>query len=284
MGTGTLIRHGTNAGYRAELATGEPCARCRNAHRVFDTQYSARGKRERLKYGSNDVIDHLYKPGRKSSPVKTVPNIDLRDLAATPPETPVSPPTGPEQTSPSPSLGDRLADRIRSFTIGEDNTSPYVEDQDIGYVHTIDDVDDPGPDWQPAEDTEYVINAAGLKKIEDNLGTYLSIVGITVEMIDPFCGPIFASNFDNIVKHWSKVIAHYPKAAELFLEGKGGVVFTWISALQATWPFLYAIYQHHLAKTVKVMPNGQVFHKNQTPSSNGQTVDALTPEFQYSAT
>ena len=292
MAVQTLIRHGTNRGYRMEIATGEACARCRNAHRVFDTQYSARGKREGLKYGSDDVIDHLYKSGgqannarRKTDTVRTAPNIDLRDWSATPPESSVTAPSSQDQDRSEPSLGDRLADRIRSFT-GAGNDSEFVSEEDTGYVHPIDGVDEsPGPEWQVAEDSEYLITAAGLKKIEQNLGTYLSVVGITVEMIDPYCGPILAENFDTIVGRWSKVISHYPKAAELFLDGKGGVIFTWIGALQATWPVLYAVYQHHLAKTIMVAPNGRIYNKNQMPNPNGsQTFDPLQPEFQYSAT
>jgi hypothetical protein len=171
------------------------------------------------------------------------------------------------------------------MAVGDQETPEYLSEEDTGYVSgNADMYDDPGEGWQPAPDTEYVINAQGLKVIQENLATYLSVVGITVEMIDPYCGPILAQNFDNIVARWSKVIAHYPKAADLFLQGSGGVIFTWIGALQATWPVLYAIYQHHLAKSVMVAPDGRIYNKSQMPNPNGQFPDPLQPEFQYSAT
>jgi hypothetical protein len=280
MANTTLIKHGTDKGYRAENLAGNICQRCRNAHRVYQTQFRAQGRKQGLKYSSDEVIDHLYKasgakPGGNVK--RTVPNIDLSGTPDMPPELPQDSPT-------EPSLGDRLASKIRDLTVGSGEPE-YVSEDSTGYVHEIDDVDNPGPDWEPVEDADFIINAQGLAKIQENLGTYLSIVGMTVEMIDPYCGPILAQNFDNIVSHWSKVIAHYPKAAELFLDGKGGIIFTWIGALQATWPFLYAIYQHHLAKTIQVAPNGQIYRKGQTPPSpNGQVIDPLMPEFQYSAT
>lgn len=282
MATNTLIRHGTDRGYRLESKTASVCERCRNAHRVYQTQFRAQGRKQGLKFNGDDVIDHLYKASRAEQRRNT-----SRAPIGTSPQKPADKPAEPDPNPESePSLGDKLADRIRSFTIGSGASEPeYVSEDGTGYVHQIDDTDDPGPDWEPLEDAEFIINAAGLKKIEENLGTYLSIVGMTVEMIDPFCGPILAQNFDNIVAKWSKVIAHYPKAAELFLDGKGGIIFTWIGALQATWPFLYAIYQHHLAKTIAVAPNGQIYRKGQTPPSpNGQVIDPLLPEFQYSAT
>lgn len=291
MATATLIKHGSEAGYRAELQTDSVCDRCRKGHQMYDRMSRAARTKGTAKPDRYEALDSQWTKSRRDPrgmskqsqvplqpfTVEAVPRLHSTPEDA--PSSPVEAGTAPAE----PSLGDRLADRIRSFTMGEE-TPEYVEEQDTGYVHQIDDVDSPGAEWTPAEDAEYVITAAGLKKIEQNLGTYLSVVGITVEMIDPYCGPILAENFDNIVNRWSKVIAHYPKAAELFLDGKGGVVFTWIGALQATWPVLYAIYQHHLAKSVMVQ-NGRIYNKNQMPNPNGQKdFDSLQPDFQYSAT
>jgi hypothetical protein len=154
-------------------------------------------------------------------------------------------------------------------------------------LHAIDPDPEPGgenrEEWAGVSDDEFVINAAGMKQIEDNLGFYLSVVGLTIEMVDPYCGPILARNFENIVKRWSAVIAHYPPAARLFLDTKGGILFGWISAIQATWPVLYAIYEHHLAKTVRTR-DGVIERKIE---GNGpfRGFDATTPpmpdQFQY---
>jgi hypothetical protein len=282
-----LIRHGTDAGYRAELKVGTPCERCKNAHRVYATQFGAKAKREGTKYGTNEVIDHLYKSGRKSNLSGVAKSAAPSRPGVIPAETHGETLSEPGDTRPESSLGDRLSERIRGLVVGGNADNPeYVTEDDTGYVHEIEDIDPLGPEWQPVEDAEFIINAQGLAKIQENLGTYLSIVGMTVEMIDPFCGPVLAQNFDNIVSHWSKVIAHYPKAANLFLDGTGGIIFTWIGALQATWPFLYAIYQHHLARTITIGPDGRIYRKGEQPNpmNNGQVIDPLQPQFQYSAT
>lgn len=288
MAIGTLTRHGTEAGYRAELTTESVCARCRKGHQMYD-RYSRLARRgKRAKPDRFATLDSEWTPARTapkpSRPVQAASS-PVTALHSAAQSSPVESSTEPEEGSYTVSLGDRLASRIRDMALGAPGESPeYVPEDNTGYVHEIEDTDSPGPEWDVADDAEFIVNAAGLKKIESNLGTYLSIVGMTVEMIDPICGPVLAQNFDNIVSHWAKVISHYPKAAELFMDGKGGVIFTWIGALQATWPFLYVIYQHHLAKSIVMAPNGKIYRKNEMPGSNGQTVDPLQPEFQYSAT
>jgi hypothetical protein len=288
LSSDTLIRHGTDRGYRTEVERGETCNRCRNAHRVYQRQFRAKGKAQGLKYGSDQVIDHLY-TGRNTNVNRSRGSAASPLFADLPSEPRQDAPGEPNESEHEPSLGDRLSAHIRALRTSDSDGPEYVEETGMPeYLHSIDDVDSPGPDWEPAAEDEhqFIINAAGLKKIEDNLGTYLSIIGITMEMIDPYCGPVLAENFNNIVSHWSKVIARYPKAAELFMDGKGGVIFTWIGAIQATWPFLYAIYQHHLARTV-TMQNGHVFNRrtNQvmTPDFDA-TTPPMQPEYNYSAT
>jgi hypothetical protein len=292
--TQRLVKHGTEAGYNAERQLGNICDRCAAAHRVWSRRKGNKGKREGLgKYTSYDVIDHLdlrakRPPQNASAPppiASAIPGPRASGSATAAPRQPEEDTALPPNASapPEPSLGDRLASRIRDLTIGGPIEPEYVEENDNGYVHTIEDTDDPGPGWEPADDVEFVITKQSLATIQENLGTYLSIVGMTAEMIDPYCGGAIAANFDNMVQKWSKVIAHYPKAANLFLDGTGGIIFTWIGAIQATWPVLYALYQHHLAKSIMVAPNGQIYRKGENPN-NGQVVDALQPEFQYSAT
>lgn len=288
---GQLAHHGSEAGYRAEVKRGDVCNRCRNGHRQYDKQYTKAFKAKGIKYGAYDVIDHLYAPGRvragsgsgqgRAGQPRPEP---ARSPASVPEEVPASAGQGREEPGSEPvsgpSLGERLGERLREF-VGSNPGNSYVEeDGDTGYVHTIDDVD-PEPasgEWAQVTDGDFVINAAGLKTIEDNLGTYVSIVGITVDLVDPYCGSIISDNIQTAVERWSKVIAHYPSAAKLFMSGTGGIIFQWISALQATWPILMAVYDHHLAKNVKI-ENGQLFRKVPTPQ--GPQFDATTPPMQY---
>lgn len=288
MATGTLIRHGSEAGYRAELQTDSVCARCRKGHQMYDRLGRIARKKGGQKPDRYTPLDSEWSPSRMQRgaaqtqrgavPTAQPPDSDSAALGNVPPSSAATDSTAPAE----PSLGDRLAARIRDLTVG--NSPEYVTEQDTGYVHEIEDTDSPGPEWEPADDIEFVINAKAMATIQENLGTYLSIVGMTAEMIDPYCGGAVAANFDNMVSKWSKVIAHYPKAVALFMDGTGGIIFTWIGALQATWPVLYAFYQHHLAKTIAVAPNGQVYRKGTQPNPNGQFPDPLQPEFQYSAT
>ena len=250
-----LIRHGSEAGYRTELQTGNSCPRCQTAHREYTRQYSMAGKRAGLKYTRDQVIDHLAKsvvagprPGMGKVRPATAQPVDHDD----PTDAPESDATGLGDVGESQAPRPSLADRVRGLWVpgvGDDYVSePNTPD----YLHTVDPDPEPaGEEWAPVSDDEFVINAAGIKKIEENLGTYVSIVGITLEMIDPYCGEILEKTLPKMVEKWSKVIAHYPPAAKLFLDSKGGILMTWIAAIQATWPFLYAVYEHHLAKTVR---------------------------------
>jgi len=288
----TLVRHGTNAGYRAELDAGnEPCNRCRNARRVFQTQYTKAGRAKGLKYKSDQVIDHLYqnspdkgqyrKPAAYSPPVSRPSDVPAQGTGEDD--------TGPYTVGVAPSRPS-LSDRIKALAVGtgEDDSNEYVSDNEYPDYITPDSVDpDPDPEGQdysaiPNDSAEFVINAAGMAKIEDSLGTYLSIFGITMEMVDPYCGPILAQNMDNIVRRWSKVIAKYPKAAELFMDGKGGTLMAWITAIQATWPFLFALYEHHFSKNVQTS-GGQIYRKNNEQFNGQWPQDATTPDFQYTA-
>jgi hypothetical protein len=284
-----LARHGSEAGYQAELKTKSICTRCRAAHRVYNSQYTKYGKTLGLKYPRSQVIDHLASAPKPGVP-KGTGRVAMGETHADPHDTPPEPSERFEAATGA-TTGPSLSDRIRSLWVPPDDApaNGYVPDTEIpDHLHSV----DPDPDpiggmqdqWQPADD-EFVINEAGIKKIEDNLGFYLSVIGLTVEMIDPYCGPILSENFDNIVKRWSKVIAHYPSAAKLFLDSKGGILFGWISAIQATWPVLYAMYEHHLAKTIRVSKGGVIERKVNDPGPF-RGFDATTPpmdeKFEYS--
>jgi hypothetical protein len=300
-----LARHGSEAGYRAEIQTGDACDRCRNGHRVFDRQYSKTGKAKGIKYGRFDVLDNLYSPGRgqgKSGSVQTRTEPSGQDRARSGPEPHTTPTVSSAQisddqgadaaeSSSGPSIGERLAAGLTRLVIPDGEQ--YVPDGEFPeYLHEVNpDPDPPSEDgWAEVTNEEFVINAAGMRKIEDSLGTYLSVVGMTVEMIDPICGPVIAMNMQNVVVRWSKVIAHYPKAAHLFLDQKGGTLMTWMGALQATWPILYVVYEHHLAKTIKMDEQGRTmrFVSPEQAAQNGHSeYDGMTPpihdSFRYTA-
>lgn len=282
MAQARMVKHGTEQGYRAEIATGEACPRCRNGHRVFDSQYKKAGKAKGLKFKTDQVLDHLYTPGR------TVGQRRADTVQAAPVKPAVKPArtdgNGPDRAGEG-SLGERLGSLLASAVGRSDSEpdNPYVPTEDTpDYLSEVDPDPEPvGTEYYDEPETEYVLNAAGLEKIEENLGTYLSIVGMTAEMIDPYCGAILADNFDNIVKKWTKVIGRYPKAAELFLDGKGGTIMCWIGAIQATWPVLMAIYHHHLSRDIQIK-DGRVFRRDGAV----RNVDATMPpmdDFNYSA-
>jgi hypothetical protein len=288
-----LIRHGTNNGYRAENAMGEACERCKAAHRVFQTQYNRANRAKGVKYTGTQILDQLDGIVQKTDlniPVSSQYTVGTsarhESSFQTPP--PMQDGTDPDSAS-TERTGPSLADRVRGLVIGEPES--YVNEDSIPDYITVGNIDpDPEPDNQeydevPRGSEEYIINAAGMAKIEDSLGTYLSIVGITMEMVDPYCGPVLAQNMDNIVHRWAKVIGKYPKAAELFMDGKGGTIMLWIGAIQATWPVLFAMYEHHFSKDVQTS-GGNIFRKNREPF-RGEWPDATMPpmqdSFNYSA-
>jgi hypothetical protein len=286
-----LIRHGSNAGYRAELAAnGEACPRCHKAHLVYQTQYSRSAKASGTKYAGSDVIDHLYQASTEQKPTRPAPRprtaVNQPEPEGMPsPAQPEPGPYGATAERPELSLGERLGARLRDMVIPE-GENPYVPEDVPDYLTAVDPDPEPEGDWEQVSDEEFVINAAGMRRIEENLGTYLSVVGMTAEMIDPYCGAIAAENFDNMVSKWSRVVAHYPAAAKLFLDNtKGGTLFAWIAAIQATWPVLYAFFEHHLSKSVEVR-NGQVYRRTQN-GADPSKFDATMPpmaDYRFSAT
>jgi hypothetical protein len=281
----TLAKHGTWAGYKAELQTDNVCSRCRAASRVYNSQYSKANRAKGVHYKTDQVIDHLYAPARnvtgsgglptRPRPAGPSASTDQRSTQHTDQAT-GGPDVAPDEL-PEMSVTDRLGRALRGAFVSQDNT--YVEDQERpDYLNDIE--PDPEPqsgDWSEVGEEDYVINKAGMVLIEENLGTYMSVLGITLEMIDPYCGPILAENFDNIVGRWTKVIARYPKAAKLFMSKDGGTIMTWIGALQATWPVLIAVYDHHLAKNIKTDNLGRAWRVTNTNDSPNGRVDATAP-------
>jgi hypothetical protein len=281
-----LAKHGSNAGYQREQKTGNICDRCRSAHRVYNTQYTKTGKAQGLHYGTFDVIDHLAKaPGRAPGTRRhaqaragTLPEVQAEAITMSP-EADNETGLGTAEAG----IGQRLREAVSRLAVPNQNDG-YVTDPEIPeYLHTVDSDPEPQDDQSATvnDQDEFVITKEARVLIEENMGTYLSVIGMSLEIIDPYCGPILADNLDNIVGRWSKVVARYPRAAKLFMGTQGGVIMDWIGAIQATWPVLYAMYEHHLSHSV-MTKKGVVF-RVQT-GSNGQTppVDpVMPPEYAY---
>jgi hypothetical protein len=157
----------------------------------------------------------------------------------------------------------------------KDAGNPYVEsDEYPDYLHTITpDTDPPEGDWAEVKPDEFVVTKQNMIRIEDNLGTYLSVVSMTLSLVDPYCAPN-DTEIDDMVKRWSRVIGRYPRAAKLFMSEGGGALMDWLGAATATWPILIRLYEHHLSHEVKVH-EGQVYRVQ--PSANGHPVDATMP-------
>jgi hypothetical protein len=276
-----LVRHGTNEGYKAESKDDNVCERCRNAHRVYQSQYSKAGKARGIKYTGHQVIDHLYQSANRSRADRTVPQStegrsSLGPDQSTEPSQRESEPSAQSQAQPS--LADRLAEGISLIATPKDD-NPYVETGEYpDYLTPIGPDPEPaGDDWSKVKPDEYVVTQANMVLIEDNMGTYLSILSMTMSLMDPYCTPN-DDEIDALVKRWSKVVSRYPRAAKLFMSEGSGIIMDWIGAIQATWPILFRIYEHHLSGAVKT-DKGKVYRVTQNGSQT--TVDATMPEYEY---
>lgn len=135
------------------------------------------------------------------------------------------------------------------------------------------DNDPDSADQSPEYQSEIIISEAEVTLIAENIETYSSVLGQTLAMIDPYCGPIAAEHAKEIAQKWAKVVSHYPAAAEFFLSKRSGMFFDYIAAFKATWPVLQAVYDHHLAGNIRV-ENGVAYRVVKVPPQ-----DATLPEF-----
>lgn len=283
------ILHGSEKGYNTERVTGTICNRCRAAHRVWSSQYTKTAKAKGIRYRSNQVIDHLdVGPWGSRAKASNYSSISSSNRASMPRSVTLDMTDYESDTSanetPKPSLADRLSSAIGSLR--SQPSGDYVDEEAPEYLSAVEPDPEPaqdtGEEWSEVADEDIVINKAGMKLIEDNLGFYLSTVGMTLEIIDPYCGPILAQNMPNMVERWSKVIARYPKAAKFFLSQDSGTFLTWAAALQATWPVLYAVYEHHLARTVQVDKQRRIFRVGQqAPQEKPDATMPPMPSYEY---
>lgn len=283
-----MVKHGTRAGYDAELAAGGPenvCDRCRKAKRVYAKQFTRQGKAQGLHYTSHDVIDHLYNDSPQTRPQQARTRGSSQAPASRPSEVDSGYPNTSDAdtaTAGSPGLRERLSDALFSLKAERQSDTGYVPiDEQPEYIHPIDPDPEPsGEDWSHVKPDEFVITADNIKAIKDNLGMYLVTAGMTIQLIDPYCGSILRDNLDDMVDSWSRVIMHYPSAAKLFMAKGGGKIMAWLDALMATWPILLAIYEHHLAHTVKIDSLGRAIRVSKADATpNGHF--ATEPQFDY---
>lgn len=108
---------------------------------------------------------------------------------------------------------------------------------------------DPEPGESPNEIPDFIITPGIKNDIAGKLGLFAAIIGMPLEAIDPYCGPIFANNVDNMINSYLPIILRSPGAVKFFQSTSGGWL-DWIRALQATWPVIQAAYAHHLARSV----------------------------------
>ena len=134
---------------------------------------------------------------------------------------------------------------------------------------------DPDPGESPNDGDyipDFVITPGIRNDIAGKLGLFAAIIGMPLEAIDPYCGPIFAGNVDNMINAYLPIICRSPGAVKFFQSTSGGWL-DWVRALQATWPVIQALYAHHLGRTVgrdtRVMPDA--------------TTPPMRDDYQYSA-
>ena len=108
---------------------------------------------------------------------------------------------------------------------------------------------DPEPGDSPNEIPDFIITPGIRNDIAGKMGLFAAIIGMPLEAIDPYCGPIFANNVDNMINAYLPIICRSPGAVKFFQSTSGGWL-DWIKALQATWPVIQAAYAHHLGRTV----------------------------------
>lgn len=92
--------------------------------------------------------------------------------------------------------------------------------------------------------------------IEGKLTLLLTGPGLMWQTVDPVCGTAFADNLDSIVRKAVPLIIQSPDAVRWFT--KGATFLLWLDLVWALQPVAQAVYAHHVAATVMVLPDGTV--------------------------
>lgn len=212
----TPIRHGTRAGYKRGCTKDNMCQP--NEHGITCRQASNNYQKDRL--------DLQRRARGRTAPIQ----------ARTSPKAP----------------GIRVS--VVTPRSDEDNPQDYPQ----GDIPTFEPPEslsnarvspDPEPGESPNEIPDFIITPGIRNDIAGKLGLFAAIIGMPLEAIDPYCGPIFANNVDNMINSYLPIICRSPGAVKFFQSTSGGWL-DWIRALQATWPVIQAAYAHHLARSV----------------------------------
>lgn len=92
--------------------------------------------------------------------------------------------------------------------------------------------------------------------IEGKLTLLLTGPAVFWQMADPLCGGAFADNLDNIVRKAVPLICQSPDAVRWFT--KGTTFLLWLDLVWALQPVAQAVYAHHVAATVMILPDGRI--------------------------
>jgi hypothetical protein len=212
----TPIRHGTRAGYKRGCTQDNMCQP--NEHGITCRQASNKYQK--------DLRDLRMSARTRSAPIhaRTSPKAPGIRVTVVPPST--------EGFDP------------QDYPQGDIPTHEAPESLSNARV-----TPDPEPGESPNDIPDFIITPGIRNDIAGKLGLFAAIIGMPLEAIDPYCGPIFANNVDNMINSYLPIICRSPGAVKFFQSTSGGWL-DWIRALQATWPVIQAAYAHHLSRSV----------------------------------
>ena len=132
-------------------------------------------------------------------------------------------------------------DEARARFHGKPKPSPWAKD-----------TGKPGRGQQPP----IKVNRQVISDIEGKLTLLLTGPALMWQTVDPLCGGAFADNLDNIVKKAVPLICQSPDAVRWFT--KGTTFLLWLDLVWALQPVAQAVYAHHVAASVMILPDGRV--------------------------
>jgi hypothetical protein len=104
----------------------------------------------------------------------------------------------------------------------------------------------------PQIKTTVKVTKAMREDIEGKLALILAVPVMAWETADPYCGGAASDRLDKMIKTAVPLICQSPEAINLFTRGTTWVL--WLEFLSAVMPVAGAVYQHHIAHTVEIVP------------------------------